>query len=142
MKPELGNQGAYPNEIAGTRPIGERSDAVLRTARGERSDAVLRTAIGERSDAVLRTAIGERSDAVLRTAIGERSDAVLRTAIGERSDAVLRTAKPGDDGGAIASTRRGRQRKTCKELANAGVRIDAHLAPSMVRPPAQCEGVF
>jgi hypothetical protein len=27
--------------------------------------------IGERSDAVLRTAIGERSDAVLRTAIGE-----------------------------------------------------------------------
>jgi carbon-monoxide dehydrogenase large subunit len=37
--------------------------------------------IGERSDAVLRTAIGERSDAVLRTAIGERSDAVLRTAM-------------------------------------------------------------
>jgi hypothetical protein len=28
-------------------PIGERSDAVLRTAIGERSDAVLRTAIGE-----------------------------------------------------------------------------------------------
>jgi len=53
--------------------------------------------MGERSDAVLRTAIGERSDAVLRTAIGERSDAVLRTAIGERSDAVLRTAMPGDD---------------------------------------------
>jgi len=43
-------------------------------------------AIGERSDAVLRTAIGERSDAVLRTAIGERSDAVLRTAMGERSE--------------------------------------------------------
>jgi hypothetical protein len=37
-------------------PIGERSDAVLRTAMGERSDAVLRTAMGERSDAVLRTA--------------------------------------------------------------------------------------
>ena len=39
------------------RPIGERSDAVLRTAIGERSDAVLRTAIGERSDAFLRTAM-------------------------------------------------------------------------------------
>src|SRR5882762_11915557 len=37
------------------RDIGERSDAVLRTAMGERSDAVLRTAMGERSDAVLRT---------------------------------------------------------------------------------------
>jgi hypothetical protein len=35
------------------RDIGERSDAVLRTATGERSDAVLRTATGERSDAVL-----------------------------------------------------------------------------------------
>src|SRR5882762_5361467 len=54
--------------------------------------------IGERSDAVLRTAMGERSDAVLRTAMGERSDAVLRTAMGERSDAVLRTAMPGHDG--------------------------------------------
>src|SRR5207302_3367854 len=42
--------------------------------------------IGERSDAVLRTAIGERSDAVLRTAIGERSDAVLRTAVRERDE--------------------------------------------------------
>src|SRR5208282_804021 len=62
------------------RDIGERSNAVLRTATGERSDAVLRTATGERSDAVLRTATGERSDAVLRTATGERSDAVLRTA--------------------------------------------------------------
>jgi hypothetical protein len=40
--------------MAGT--IGERSDAVLRTATGERSDAVLRTATGERSD-VLRTAM-------------------------------------------------------------------------------------
>jgi pimeloyl-ACP methyl ester carboxylesterase len=40
-----------------------------------------RSGIGERSDAVLRTATGERSDAVLRTATGERSDAVLRTAM-------------------------------------------------------------
>ncbi|GAB1715340.1 MAG: hypothetical protein NTAFB05_03820 [Nitrobacter sp.] len=44
-------------DVDGRGPIGERSDAVLRTAIGERSDAVLRTAIGERSDAVLRTAM-------------------------------------------------------------------------------------
>jgi putative spermidine/putrescine transport system ATP-binding protein len=56
--------------LAATVPvIGERSDAVLRTATGERSDAVLRTATGERSDAVLRTATGERSDAVPGTAM-------------------------------------------------------------------------
>jgi len=48
--------------------------------------------IGERSDAVLRTAIGEQSNAVLRTAMGEQSDAVLRTAMGEQSDAVRQTA--------------------------------------------------
>src|SRR5262245_28681077 len=44
--------------------------------------------IGERSDAVLRTAVGERSDAVLRTAAGERSDAVLRTVMGAGMTAV------------------------------------------------------
>ena len=38
--------------------------------------------IGERSDAVLRTATGERSDAVLRTATGERSHAVLQKNMG------------------------------------------------------------
>src|SRR5436190_24316582 len=78
--------------------IGERSDAVLRTAIGERSDAVLRTAIGERSDAVLPTAMGERSDAVLRTAMGERSDAVLRTAMEAHLEEPAPGLDPGDAG--------------------------------------------
>src|ERR1700730_17289186 len=53
--------------------------------------------IGERSDAVLRTAIGERSDAVLRTAIGEPSGLAFGKPKGQLRDAVLRTAMPGHD---------------------------------------------
>jgi hypothetical protein len=41
---------AHRNEDVDGRDIGERSDAVLRTAIGERSDAVLRTAMPGHDD--------------------------------------------------------------------------------------------
>src|SRR5882672_5935946 len=89
------------------RVIGERSDAVLRTAMASEATPFFErlwrakrrrssNGYGERSDAVLRTAMASEA-----TPFFERLWRAKRrrssNGYGERSDAVLRTAMPGND---------------------------------------------